>query len=1306
MNSHCKRSASGWSVSGLLLALCFCICTLPSAAQQTLGSVNGTVLDSSGAAVSGATVEVTNSAIHFAQTTTSQKSGFFQIFNLPVGTYTVRVSFQGFETVTTSGIAVHEASAATVNVTLKIGSTTQSVEVTANPLLNATDATNGYTMDAGQVQLTPLPTGSFTGAAVLSPGVNSELESGIGTNSGLGNGPIWANGQRDTSNTMQVNGVDVTNLFNGKTSSSASSQRVNFNVGSAASGGVGTAAGGAIGTGASVYASNGNGLPSPPPEFIQELRVNTSMYDAQQGATSGAQIDVSTSSGTNTWHGGLYGTRATNAFNAAPFFYKQDGFVYDGFPSSLTNPDLHRWTAGGTAGGPILKDKLFFFAAYQHLYTSDQTTGIQMSRVPSFLTDDRSEGTLEEAFGVTSLNPVSEALLQAKDPTGGYLIPTPNLNTGADNPNVVLPGTSLFKADQGAASLDYDVKKNDRLSAKYYYQHDPFEGPHSISNANGFPTFEDAGAHVASLDNTIAIGSRMNWEQRLGFFRQKVYSSYQQTFAGCNGDPTCGMAVPNSTTLPGLLFKKFGDTYTDTYSTFTIGPSSSFVNAGYFQNRLNPSTNLIVVLGKHTLSLGGGYSYTQLNIRNLRSYHAQVDSSSRANFAAGKVSSASMIDSIGADNHNYADRYYRTNEVAGYAQDKWQLLTNLSITAGLRYDYHGGMTEKYGNMFNFDPSLYNVTGTPDTGFVVNNGGFIVAHNNKYYPSANVSDSTLTGRQWGLSPRVGFAYAPARDNGKIVFSGGAGIYYDRGELFSYLSQPAGGSIGGPFGATEAPPLVNLYQASGGTKFANPLGITSITPPNSNPAYFTNQLQTTLDDMVANCTAVNNQANYGDGCDSPFAFGAYDRANKLPYTINYTFKMQWQPSNDVAITLGYTGNRGRHAVVPVPFNEPGISTSANPIWGQDYSYGYQVLNEDSPADPYGDLNAISTEPWDTIDGGNVDFRTPYVGYSPNAALFKTVGNSAYDGLEAHLEKRFKKHFQAGASYTWSHTLDEQSDIGLFFTGNNPDNLRQSWASADFDRTQVFNATFQVEVPNLAKAHSLLSQFINGWNLTGLGTLQSGEPYSLYEFYGAVGSLYFGNYPTLANPVIGIKNPSNPKQALTGNSGAYRTASGDYMPAIDPNQIAIAYINPGDKGIPPCTSAEPCDAYETDFTTGQRNIFRQTAQKRLDLSMRKVFQASDRFAIQYEFNVFNITNTASFDVPMNQAEIGQAYVGDYSNYGQVAASTSSNVQDIRNQLYVLPTTTGTGKSLTVPGWQMGSVLGTIGSNRVITMGIHINY
>ena len=211
-----------------LAALIF---ALSGQAQQTLGSINGTVVDPSGAAVPAATITVTNSATNLTETTTTQRTGFFQIFNLPIGSYIVKIAHEGFDTSELTGIAVPEARTATINASLKIGKASESVEVTANPMLNASDATNGYTLDAAQIDATPLATGSFTQLATLSPGVNAELLSGLNSNAGLGNQPIWANGQRDTSNTFQVNGVDATNLFNGKSSSGMTSQRYNFNMG-------------------------------------------------------------------------------------------------------------------------------------------------------------------------------------------------------------------------------------------------------------------------------------------------------------------------------------------------------------------------------------------------------------------------------------------------------------------------------------------------------------------------------------------------------------------------------------------------------------------------------------------------------------------------------------------------------------------------------------------------------------------------------------------------------------------------------------------------------------------------------------------------------------------------------------------------------------------------------------------------------------------------------------------------------------------------------------------------------------------
>ncbi len=1356
-----------------VLAILFFIVTVnPTRAQQTLGSLNGTVLDSSGAAIPGATVAVRNTQTNLERSTTSQQDGFFQIFNLPIGNYDVRVSHDGFDTTELPSIYIQEASATTVHVSLKVGHVSTSVTVTANPLINSTDTTNGYTMDKQQIALTPLATGSFTQLAVLAPGVNAELLSGLDSNAGLGNQPIWANGQRDTSNTFQVNGVDVSNIFNGKSSSGDTSQRYNFNIGggstsSSSSAGAATV-GGANPVGTSVYGSNGNSLPSPPPEFITELRVNTSMYDAQQGATSGAQIDVNTATGSNDFHGGIFGSFANNSMNAAPYFFNQQYQLSQegigAFPESLVNPPLHRWTAGATLGGPIKKNKLFFFLGYQRTYDSDESTGLSQMDVPSGLTNDRSmtgltntASTWLNAPFTGTIDPVAFNLLNAKLSNGQYLIPSAQSSApfAYGVPNVTLIGKSILTGDQATAAIDYNLSSRDHMSVKYYYQSIPIDKPFNNSQTEGFPQTQNNGSQVASIDNTIGFGSHVNWEQTLGFSRMGSYSYYTQDVT-CNGDPTCGIdaSYPGASSgqsfnfLPGLLLEQFAADTTASPG-LKVGPYSAFTNMGYYQNRANPSTNLILALGKHTLIFGGGYSYTQLNITNNRGGIALVESTNFEDFLEGQSHNASVVDSIG-DGRNLANRYYRTNEISSYAQDKWQLLSNLSITAGVRYDYHGGMTEKYGNMFNFDPSLYSVSGTTTGGFTVNNAGFVIAGNNKYNPTQGVSDSTLSGRQWGISPRVGFAWAPQRNHGTVVFRGGFGLYYDRGEYFTYLSQPAGSGIGGPFGVTESAPLVAYVQAGKGSIDAPLSGAYSYVPPSADPATITQTLQSTLNTMTGTttffdgstgptCGAIANQ-EVGD-CPSPLNFGAYDKKNVLPYTMNFTLNTQWQPASDLAVTVGYTGNRGRHEVIPIPFNEPVIATTANPIHGEQYSYGFGVLNQNACGGPYcEDFAPIANEPWSTYDGGNVDFRAPYVGFSPNAALFETVGTSAYDALETHLEKRLSHNFQVGASYTFSRTLDEQSDIGLFFTGDNPDDLRTSYAPADFDRTHVFSANFQVLAPNFAHPNSALAYIANDWHLNGIGILQSGEPYSLYEFYGAVGSVYFGNFPTLLNPVLPIKDPKHPYSALTGNAGDRRGSGGSFIPAIDPSQLDIHYLSPGEKGIPISTGSDPQDIYETDFAPGQRNLFRQADQKRLDLSLRKAFHIKNKLSVEYQFNVFNLSNTTSLDVPQNQTQIRQTYgcsataASSYNCehgyvYGEVVTSNDpADQQSALIDLDQLPYHNGSGRSTTIPttlpvgllsctkatisngcpnnGANFGSVTGTIGGPRMVTMGLTVQF
>src|SRR5579864_5052851 len=294
-----------------LLVLSIVLMPVIALAQQTTGGITGVVTDPQGATLAGANVTVLNSETGLKRTQVSGANGYYAFVNMPIGTYSITLTHEGFQTTVFPGILVQADRTATVNATLTVGQVSQSVEVQAQPLMNVVDTTNGYVLDKAQLEAIPLPTGSFTGVAILSPGVNAELPGGSGANSGLGNAPIWANGQRDTANSFSLNGVDASSLFNGKSTSQVASARVINSTGASTS----TGGGGVIQTTASVYLSIGNAIPTPAPEMIEEVRVNASMYDAQQGSTSGAHIDMSTSSGTNAYHGTAYGMRGTNWLN-------------------------------------------------------------------------------------------------------------------------------------------------------------------------------------------------------------------------------------------------------------------------------------------------------------------------------------------------------------------------------------------------------------------------------------------------------------------------------------------------------------------------------------------------------------------------------------------------------------------------------------------------------------------------------------------------------------------------------------------------------------------------------------------------------------------------------------------------------------------------------------------------------------------------------------------------------------------------------------------------------------------------------
>ncbi|HTC63967.1 MAG TPA: carboxypeptidase-like regulatory domain-containing protein [Candidatus Saccharimonadales bacterium] len=1325
-------------------------------AQQTLGGITGTVTDSSGAVITGATVTLVGDQTKLTRTLQTTETGRYDFVNLPIGNYTISVTQAGFQALNIPSIQVQANRTATVDATLKVGQVGETITVEETPLLNSVDTTNGYVMDKEELEAVPLPTGSFTGYVMLSPGVNEELPAGTGANAGLGNQPVWANGQRDTSNTFLLNGVDAKNIFNGKTTSQVTSSRVVNETGVSTSSALSALP---VQSSASIYLAVGESIPTPAPESIQEVRVNTSMYDAQQGSTSGAHIDMSTGSGTNNIHGQLYGHRGTNWLNADPYFYNADPNI----PQSEKNPSLHRYSAGGTVGVPIVKNKLFFYGSYQHTHASDEEIGISRPTVPPGLSSDRSatglaavgnnnnlsgslglaDGTINPQVGLGpgDINPIAYTLFNYKFPNGQYLIPSANPNAIAlntTNPALIeafpedaeIPGTAYFISDQAVANLDWNPNSSHSFSAKYYYQHDPTTAPYAYSAVAGFPQHLDAGSQVISLSHTQTIRSNLSITETFGFIREKAYSTLGQPFtpaqfgAACESltgfsASDCTINTFGSSIFPGITITWPGNVLPSYQPVLNVGAGALSLAAftGVFQNRFNPSANAIWTLGKHTITFGGSFSYTQLNTRDRRNDLGTIESQSINQFLQGQLEDDYLYAGTIQLNGN-PNRYWRASETGEYIQDKYQMHSNLSITAGVRFDWDGGLSEKNGNLINFDPSKYSYDPTTDT---ILSSGLIVAGNSPH-ATPGVSNSTLTGRQWGFAPRIGVAWSPKMFNSKVVVRAGWGMYYDRGELYSYLSLPGAQSLapGGPFGINQQEPFVSgqfcptsnpgTFQPCS-TTLSNPWGNTLQAPPSGNP-----NTVTTVN-LSTGVAAMPNAAGIQQG-DTPFYFAGYARNNKLPYTMNSSLDIQWQPRNDLAIDIGAVDALGRHEIIPVPFNQARIATPANPLCGpatvcpnpasspfaQSYTYGYTVQTAPG-CFPTCTLNLPNNGgPMQfNIDGGNTDERAPYIGYSADSELYTAAGISAYNALQAHVEKRISHGLQAGFSYTFSRSFDEQSALGLYYNGNNPQNLRGGYGPSDYDRTHVFNIDYHYELPKFASTASVEGKFVDGWSVQGLITIQSGQPYSVIDYSGAVGSAFYSITDGITNPIAPLAPGCTPQNAATGAIG-----NNINFPALKSSCFTVPLLLPCSSanaqqidGSFPCSAIPPGDTFETNFLAGggQRNIFRQSWQKRADISIGKNTQISERFMLKYSFDVFNLTNHPSFDIPIDNIDqnlafssfpVAQAPFGSSTTPTLASGCNGSNPQ---NGFYFCPA-------------GLGQTVKTIGSSRQIQMSLSLMF
>ena len=1182
----------------------------PARAQQTLGKVSGTVTDATGAAIPAASILLVNEQTAATRNTTSDGAGGYLVQDLSIGTYTVTITAQGFNTETLTGFLVQADRTASLQIKLKPGNVSVSVDVSATAQLNTTDPTNGYVLDATTIENTPLGTGSFTQLATMSPGVHADPLAGTGSNTGLGNQNIYANGQRSSSNTFTFNGVMSNNLFNGNSSSQVTEGRAVLDTGES------FLTGGTVQTNTSIFDAIGESLPSPPQQTIAEERVNTSMFDASQGATAGAHIDVTTKSGTNKLHGSAYSNWESSELNATPFFYNQ---------TNLPKPDLHRYVLGAELGGPIVHDRLFFYTSYQFTRDRDQLESQAAYFAPLGLTADRSPTGLESVLtavglpATTPIDPVALALLQAKLPSGQFLIRNP----ATEGSEVKFLGAgSKFDAVQINGNADYVINNKDTLAFKYYFQHDPTQNPFGSTQLEGFPQQLNASSQTFSLENTYVFTPRLTWEQKVGLMRQVATS-----FTGQPLTPQeAGINLFGSNIFPGITINSVDQAFpkpkTGPNDKLTIGPTSNFSNTGFAQNTLEFTSTLNYVVGRHSLSFGGNYDFTQLNILNRANQVASYQYNNIQGFMAGNGNlTGTTLFKAGTSSEYFqgsSNRYYRSPQVGAFAQDQWKATSKLTVTAGLRYDNDGGLYEKYGNLVNFNPALYSYNLATDT---ILNSGLVVAGNNKQFATPGASNSTLTNKQDGFGPRIGVAYSATP---KFVVRSGFGLYYDRGEFFTNFSPSAGNGFNGPFGVTLQPPFVEPVQTSATSTTQNPFG-TSAPPIDTNP-----------NDFIKN---LSNQAALKTGA-APYLFGAYAANNKLPYTENYSLDLQYQLAQGLVADVGYAGNHGVHQTVPIPFNQPQVATPQAPVNGQMYSYGFQA--NDGAKKP----STLLTEPLNTNTGGNTDLRVPYIGYSPNSVAWSTLGWSHYNALLVSLHQQHWHGLDSQVSYTWSHSLDTSSGFNIFYNGNNPDNLSSGYASSDFDRTHVTEVSFNYQIPAYKAGSHFLHAATSGFGLSGVSLFESGQPYNVYDFTGTVGSIFYASNDDLINPVLPLAPGVSAKKALTGHSGAFvnpsnpnGTSSNFNDQAFTSQAFAYPTLSPGQSGVPPCgptaAGTTACDIYESTFGNGSRNIFRSSFQKRADLAIYKETKIAEKYRLRLAMEVFNVTNTPSFDAPQNEFE-----------------------------------------------------------------------
>jgi hypothetical protein len=1126
----------GSSTVLLIMALTIVFAVRLQAQSAATGALIGTTLDPSGAAIPDVRIQLTRGETSTELSGTSDEQGRFTFLLLAPGSYHLQAVKAAFDPLQLDDVNISVTETLRINLRLHLETVAGRVEVTSElPMVQTDDSALGRVVNGTAVTGLPLVTRNFAQIAALSPGVISGVfnagELGLGgiaqSQISKSNDGIYVHGSRSYNNDSQLDGIDISDVQ-------------------------------------STGATSG-GIPIPNPDTIQEFKVQTALYDAAYGRFGGASTSLITKSGSNTIHGSLFEFFRNEALNANDFFLKQAG---------QSRPALRQNQFGFAVGGPLRKDKLFFFGSYQG---TRQTNGLAAGqariactatlRTPS-LTDDRSRASLGKLFGGmtgalggtavlpdgSNINPVALALLNLKLPDGAYLIPTPQTVDPAlpfaSQGFSALSEPCHFSENQFLTNVDYVVSEKSKISGRFFFADDnqnvafPGNGLNAVGNIDGFSSPGTAGFRVFSLAHTYQFNNAWLNEAHFGYVRTRASTQAQTAFDWSDVGVAEG-TMSDANALPSLNILG------------SVSIASGFPRT-YTQNSFVFNDNLGFILGAHNLRLGGSLTRLQdnLNIVGLGSF---LQFLSWPDFLLGLDATENGTGTFSnvfasVDVFGLLDREYRVWEGAAFAQDDYKVTKVLTLNFGLRYERLGQFGDKLGRNSSFDVTKADSNPPPGGSLA----GYIVASNFPGTAPAGVLRAGNTFGNYGadpntIAPRIGFAWQILPDTSRLVLRGGYGMYYSRptGQIFSQTA----------FGAPFALPRQGVGAANADATFADPFPQPFPTP-DSFPLFI------------------------------PYSFNTISSNNTVapgfrPALIQqFGLNVQAELRRDWLLEVGYVGTQGTHL------------------------QRFRSVNQALQASPDNPIRGVTS---DTL--ANIPLRVPVPGIAADSLEeAETEGGSWYNGLEVSLTKRISHGFQFLASYTFSKTLDtDGADINGISAGNtltlgNQNSPAQRWGRASFDRTQrfVFSGTWTLPTP----AGGVPRAILGNWSLDAVATVQSGSALTIAD--------------TNSNNVYGI---SEDRAQLTGTCTKNQLVTGGSI-----ESKLNGYFNTTCFTTPPVIGA---DGIGTGFGDSATGLVSGPGQANLDLAVSKLQVLPwhhEKTAVDFRAEFFNAFNHSQFANPDN--------------------------------------------------------------------------